>query len=136
MCVLACVRRLGSTIEWRTHAIAWYCRNFNSLVKQSAASERKDMMEAPELRTHVFCRVTEDIGAVPVDDSGWGTLPRVDRYPHMLQFKLVRMTYGDCADYQGSAHITPAKAFRIQIQSYECALYACVELYRDVEHTA
>ena len=33
-------------------------------------SERKDMMEAPELRTHVFCRVTEDIGAVAVDDSG------------------------------------------------------------------
>lgn len=39
-------------------------------MKQSAVSERKDMMEAPELRTHVFCRVTEDVGAVAVDDSG------------------------------------------------------------------
>ncbi len=50
-------------------------RNFNSLVKQSAVSERKDMMEAPELRTHVFCRVTEDIGAVAVDDTGHAALP-------------------------------------------------------------
>ena len=50
-------------------------RNFNSLVKQSAVSERKDMMEAPELRTHVFCRVTEDVGAVAVDDSGQASCP-------------------------------------------------------------
>ena len=38
-------------------------------------SERKDMMEAPELRTHVFCRVTEDIGAVAVDDTGRAAWP-------------------------------------------------------------
>ena len=39
-------------------------------------SERKDMMEAPELRTHVFCRVTEDVGAVAVDDSGHAACPQ------------------------------------------------------------
>ena len=33
------------------------------------------MMEAPELRTHVFCRVTEDIGAVAVDDNGCALRP-------------------------------------------------------------
>jgi hypothetical protein len=57
-------------MHWRTQVGSWVRRNFNSLVKQSAASEQKDMMEAPELRTHVFCRVTEDIGAVAVDDNG------------------------------------------------------------------
>ena len=43
---------------------------FASLVRQVGAQPEKDMMPAPDLDKHVFCRVLEDLGQVPVDEDG------------------------------------------------------------------
>ncbi|KAL6785440.1 hypothetical protein ACKKBG_A00255 [Auxenochlorella protothecoides x Auxenochlorella symbiontica] len=43
---------------------------FSSLVRQAAAHPEKDMVPRPDLDKHVFCRVLEDRGQVPVDDAG------------------------------------------------------------------
>lgn len=42
---------------------------FESLVYQSAASAEKDMLPQPNLDTHCFCRVTEDIGIVDLGNN-------------------------------------------------------------------
>lgn len=46
------------------------CRNFDSLVKKSAASDERDMIDAPDIESHVFCRVLTDCGAIVVDNHG------------------------------------------------------------------
>lgn len=43
---------------------------FSSLVRQAAAHPDKDMVPAPKLDSHVFCRVAADLGAVEVDSDG------------------------------------------------------------------
>ncbi|KAI7837340.1 hypothetical protein COHA_008855 [Chlorella ohadii] len=43
---------------------------FSSLVRQAAAHPQKDMVPAPDLDRHVFCRVLEDRGNVTVDEEG------------------------------------------------------------------
>ncbi|PSC76212.1 DNA replication complex GINS SLD5 [Micractinium conductrix] len=43
---------------------------FSSLVRQAAAHAEKDMVPAPDLDRHVFCRVLEDRGNVTVDEEG------------------------------------------------------------------
>ena len=43
---------------------------FSSLVRQAAAHPGKDMVPAPDLDAHVFCRVLEDRGSVTVDEEG------------------------------------------------------------------
>ena len=43
---------------------------FSSLVRQAAAHAQKDMVPAPDLDRHVFCRVLEDRGNVTVDEEG------------------------------------------------------------------
>lgn len=50
------------------------CRNFNSLVKESAASEQRDMIDSPDVESHVFCRVLTDCGAIAVDNHGCASL--------------------------------------------------------------
>jgi GINS complex subunit 4 len=43
---------------------------FASLVRSAGASAAKDLVPAPCLDRHVFCRVLEDRGHVTVDDEG------------------------------------------------------------------
>lgn len=43
---------------------------FSSLVRQASAHPGKDMVPAPDLDRHVFCRVLEDRGNVTVDEEG------------------------------------------------------------------
>lgn len=43
---------------------------FSSLVRQASAHPGKDMVPAPNLDRHVFCRVLEDRGNVTVDEEG------------------------------------------------------------------
>ena len=40
------------------------------MVRESSASETKDMVDEPDLNRHVFCRVLEDCGSVAVDNAG------------------------------------------------------------------
>ena len=50
---------------WR---VRWR-RNFNGMAKASTASAEKDMVDRPNLESHVFCRVLDDIGEVATDDN-------------------------------------------------------------------
>jgi GINS complex subunit 4 len=43
---------------------------FSSLVRQASAHPSKDMVPAPHVDRHVFCRVMEDRGEVEVDEEG------------------------------------------------------------------
>lgn len=43
---------------------------FSSLVRQASAHPGKDMVPAPDMDRHVFCRVLEDRGNVTVDEDG------------------------------------------------------------------
>lgn len=44
--------------------------SFQSLVKESANSETKDTIPTPDFDVHVFCRVLEDCGHIPIDSQG------------------------------------------------------------------
>ena len=44
---------------------------FASIVRSAGASAAKDLVPAPCLDRHVFCRVLEDRGHVTVDEEGW-----------------------------------------------------------------
>ena len=44
--------------------------SFNGLVKQSVTSTKKDMVVHPNLDTHCFARVNEDLGHVMIDEDG------------------------------------------------------------------
>ena len=66
----AAPRTLQAAGALRSAAPLVHGRNFESMVKESSASERKDMVDAPDLERHVFCSVLEDCGSVAIDETG------------------------------------------------------------------
>jgi GINS complex subunit 4 len=65
-------------------------RDYDSLIHQSEAMEAEvpDMIPEPELEKHVFIKVTDDLGDIPIDENNTFRLQEDDIFA--IRYKLVK----------------------------------------------
>lgn len=65
-------------------------RDYDSLIHQSEAMETEvpDMIPEPELDKHVFIKVTDDLGDIPIDESSTFRLQEDDIFA--IRYKLIK----------------------------------------------